>query len=304
MKIDLTGKVVVVTGGAGAIGRGIALAMAHAGASVVVNDIGVSLSGEGGGGSPADGVVEAIRAAGGQAVANSDSVSTWEGAHRVIGAALDHFGRIDAVVNNAGTLQDRMFFRMSEAEWRGVIDVHLHGSFFISRAAAPHFKDQESGSYIHMTSTSGLIGNLGQANYSAAKLGVVALSKSIALDMERFHVRSNCIAPFAWSRMTDSLPTETEEQRERVARFQKMEAHKIAPMAVFLASDAAKDVNAQIFAVRANEIMLMGQSRPVRSVHTAQGWTPEAIAQHAIPAMRPGFYGLQRSADVVSWDPV
>jgi hypothetical protein len=133
---------------------------------------------------------------------------------------------------------------------------------------------------------------------------VVALSKSIALDMERFHVRSNCIAPFAWSRMTDSLPTETEEQRERVARFQKMEAHKIAPMAVFLASDAAKDVNAQIFAVRANEIMLMGQSRPVRSVHTAQGWTPEAIAQHAIPAMRPGFYGLQRSADVVSWDPV
>jgi NAD(P)-dependent dehydrogenase (short-subunit alcohol dehydrogenase family) len=304
MKIDLTGKVVVVTGGAGAIGRGIALAMAHAGASVVVNDIGVSLSGEGGGGSPADGVVEAIRAAGGQAVANSDSVSTWEGAHRVIGAALDHFGRIDAVVNNAGTLQDRMFFRMSEAEWRGVIDVHLHGSFFISRAAAPHFKDQESGSYIHMTSTSGLIGNLGQANYSAAKLGVVALSKSIALDMERFHVRSNCIAPFAWSRMTDSLPTETEEQRERVARFQKMEAHKIAPMAVFLASDAAKDVNAQIFAVRANEIMLMGQSRPVRSVHTAEGWTPEAIAQHAIPAMRPGFYGLQRSADVVSWDPV
>ncbi|MBC5763955.1 SDR family NAD(P)-dependent oxidoreductase [Ramlibacter albus] len=304
MKIDLGGKAVVVTGGAGAIGRGIAIAMARAGASVVVNDIGVSLSGESGGGTPADSVVETIRAAGGKAVANSDSVSTWQGAHKVIAAALDNFGRIDAVINNAGTLQDRMFFRMSEEEWRSVIDVHLRGTFFISRGAAPHFKDQESGAFIHMTSTSGLIGNLGQANYSAAKLGVVALSKSIALDMERFNVRSNCIAPFAWSRMTNSLPTETEEQRERVARFQKMEADKIAPMAVFLASEQAKDVNAQVFAVRANEIMLMGQARPLRSVHTAEGWTPEAVAQHAIPALRPGFYPLHRSSDVISWDPV
>lgn len=304
MKIDLAGKVVVVTGGAGAIGRGISLAMAQAGARVVVNDIGVSLSGEGGGGAPAEGVVEAIRAAGGQAVANADSISSWQGAHRVIACALDHFGRIDAVVNNAGTLRDRMFFKMSEEEWRSVIDVHLHGTFFVSRAAAPHFKEQEGGSYIHMTSTSGLVGNLGQGNYSAAKLGVVALSKTIALDMERFNVRSNCIAPFAWSRMTNSLPTETEEQRARVARFQKMEAGKIAPMAVYLASDQAKDVNAQIFAVRANEIMLMGQSRPLRSMHKAEGWTPETIAEAAIPAMRGHFYPLQRSADVFSWDPI
>jgi len=211
---------------------------------------------------------------------------------------------VDIVVNNAGNLRDRMFFRMNEEEWRAVIDVHLHGTFFVSRAAAPHFKDQQSGAYVHMTSTSGLIGNLGQSNYAAAKLGVVALSKSIALDMQRFGVRSNCIAPFAWSRMTDSLPTETEEQRARVAKFQKMEATKIAPMAVFLASDAACDVNGQIFAVRANEIMLMSQPRPVRSVHMSEGWSAQSIAEVAMPAMRSSFFALERSPDVIGWDPI
>lgn len=304
MRIDLAGKTVIVTGGAGAIGRGVALAMAKAGASVVVNDIGATISGEGGEASPAQGTVDAIRAADGQAVANTDSVSTWQGAQQVVQSALDHFGRVDAVVNNAGNLRDRMFFKMNEEEWRAVIDVHLHGTFFVSRAAAPHFKAQEAGAYIHMTSTSGLIGNLGQANYSAAKLGVVALSKSIALDMERFGVRSNCIAPFAWSRMTDSLPTETEEQRARVAKFQKMKAEKIAPMAVFLASDQGASVNGQIFAVRANEIMLVSQPRPIRSVHTSEGWTAEAIAEIAVPAMRPDFYPLHRSGDVIGWDPI
>ena len=231
-------------------------------------------------------------------------MSSWDGAHRIVAAALDHFGRIDVVVNNAGTLRDRMFFKMNEEEWRSVIDVHLHGTFFVSRAAAPHFKSQESGAFVHMTSTSGLIGNLGQANYSAAKLGVVALSKSIALDMARSGVRSNCIAPFAWSRMTNSLPTGTEAERERVARFQKMEAHKIAPMAAYLASDAAREVNGQVFAVRANEIMLMSQSRPLRSVHAADGWTQPAIAEVAIPAMRGNFFALERSADVIGWDPI
>ncbi|CAB3790953.1 3-phenylpropionate-dihydrodiol/cinnamic acid-dihydrodiol dehydrogenase [Paraburkholderia caffeinitolerans] len=304
MNSSLQGKVVVVTGAGGGIGRSVALAMGAAGAKVIVNDLGVSMSGEGGDPGLAQRVVDEIRTAGGDAVANQDSVSTWNGAHAIIQCALDRYGRIDAVVNNAGNLRDRMFFKMNEEEWRSVIDVHLNGTFFISRAAANHFKDQESGAYIHMTSTSGLIGNLGQANYAAAKLGIVALSKSIALDMARFNVRSNCIAPFAWSRMTSSIPSATPEEQARVAKLQKMEASKIAPMAVFLASDAARDVSGQIFAVRANELMLMSQSRPLRSVHMSDGWTSESIAEVAVPAMRNSFFKLERSPDVINWDPI
>jgi NAD(P)-dependent dehydrogenase (short-subunit alcohol dehydrogenase family) len=208
------------------------------------------------------------------------------------------------VVNNAGILRDRFFFNMSVEEWRAVIDVHLNGSFYVSRAAAPYFKAQNSGCYVHMTSTSGLVGNLGQANYSAAKLGIAALSKSIALDMARYNVRSNCIAPFAWSRMIGSIPTETEDQKARVEKLKSMETAKIAPLAVFLVSEEAKDVSGQIFAVRANEIFLMSQSRPVRSVHRAEGWTPDTIASQAMPALRASFYPLDRSQDVFSWDPL
>ena len=300
----VSGKVVVVTGAGGGIGRGIALAMAQAGAKVVVNDIGVSLTCEGGGEGPAQAVASEIVAAGGQAVANTDSVAAYDSASRVIQTAIDAFGRIDVVVNNAGNLRDRVFHKMSEEEWRQVIDVHLNGSFFMSRAAAPYFREQESGAFVHMTSTSGLIGNFGQANYAAAKLGIVALSKSIALDMARYNVRSNCIAPFAWSRMTSSIPAETDEEKARVEKLKKMEANKVAPMAVYLASDAASAITAQVFAVRANEIMLMRQPRPLRSVHHGEGWTPELIGEIAVPAMRKHFYALERSPDVIDWDPI
>jgi NAD(P)-dependent dehydrogenase (short-subunit alcohol dehydrogenase family) len=300
----VAGKVVVVTGAGGGIGRGIALAMAASGARVVVNDIGVSLSGEGGGDGPAQAVVKEIQAAGGEAVASTDSVSSYAGANQIIQTAIDHFGRIDAVVNNAGNLRDRVFHKMSEEEWRQVIDVHLNGTFFVSRAAAPFFREQESGAFVHMTSTSGLIGNFGQANYAAAKLGIAALSKSIALDMSRYNVRSNCIAPFAWSRMTSSIPAETPDEKKRVEKLKKMESGKVAPMVVFLASDAASEVTGQIFAVRANEIMLMSQPRPVRTVHYSEGWTPEKIGEIAIPAMRKHFYALDRSPDVIDWDPI
>ena len=278
--------------------------MAAAGASVLVNDIGTSVKGEGSDAGPARKVADEIRAKGGKAIANTDSVADWTSANRIVQAAIDGFGRLDAVVNNAGILRDRFFFNMSVEEWRAVIDVHLNGSFYVARAAAPHFKSQESGCYIHMTSTSGLVGNLGQANYSAAKLGIAGLSKSIALDMAKYHVRSNCISPFAWSRMIGSIPTESEDQKARVEKLKAMETAKIAPLAVFLASDEAKDVTGQIFAVRANEIFLMSQSRPLRSVHRAEGWTPETIGAHAIPALRAHFYPLERSQDVFSWDPL
>jgi NAD(P)-dependent dehydrogenase (short-subunit alcohol dehydrogenase family) len=300
----LEGKVVLVTGAGGGIGRDFALAMAAAGARVLVNDLGTSVKGEGSNSGPAQKVVDEIRAAGGAAAANTDSVADWTAANRIVQAALDAFGRIDVVVNNAGILRDRFFFNMSIEEWRAVIDVHLNGSFYVSRAAAAHFKSQESGCYLHMTSTSGLVGNLGQANYSAAKLGIVGLSKSIALDMAKYRVRSNCIAPFAWSRMIGSIPAETDDQKARVEKLKSMETAKIAPLAVFLASEQANDVSGQIFAVRANEVFLMSQNRPLRSVHRDGGWTPEAIASHAIPALRAHFYALERSQDVFSWDPL
>ncbi|MBJ2156362.1 SDR family NAD(P)-dependent oxidoreductase [Variovorax sp. IB41] len=298
------GKVVVVTGAGGGIGRDIALAMAKNGAKVVVNDIGAALDGVGGSAGPAQQVVDEIRAAGGEAVPNTDSVADAASAARIVECAVEHFGRIDAVVNNAGILRDRFFHKMSVDEWDAVLKVHLYGAYYVSRAAATHFKEQNAGAMVHMTSTSGLIGNFGQANYAAAKLGIVALSKSIALDMLKFNVRSNCIAPFAWSRMIGAIPTDTDEQRARVDKIKQMTPAKVAPLAVYLASDAASAVNGQIFSVRNNEISLISQPRPVRSVHRSEGWTPQSIAEHAMPAMRASFYPLDRSADVFSWDPV
>jgi len=300
----LAGKSIIVTGAGRGIGRDIALMAAAQGAKVVVNDPGVSESGSGHDDGPAMLVVNEIRAAGGTAVANTDSVAEWESANRIIKTATDAFGTLHGVVNNAGILRDRIFHNMSVEEWKAVIDVHLNGSFYMARAAAAIFRSEERGAFVHMTSTSGLIGNFGQANYAAAKLGIVGLSKSIALDMARFHVRSNCISPFAWSRLIGTIPSDTPEQQARLARMKAMETNKIAPLAVVLLSDDAKDVSGQIFAVRANEIFLMGQSRPIRSVHRAEGWTPETVASHALPAMKASFYALDRSADVFSWDPI
>lgn len=301
----LDGKVVVVTGAGRGIGREIALLCAAEGAAVVVNDPGVGGSGDGGEAGPAERTVADIVAAGGHAHANLASVADPAGAVTIVEDAVTRFGRIDAVVNNAGILRDTIWHKMSHEDWRAVIDVHLNGAFNVSKAATPYFREQQSGSFVHFTSTSGLIGNIGQANYSAAKLGIVGLSQSIAIDMARVGVRSNCVAPFAWSRMTASIPADTPEAKQRVERMQSMGAEKIAPLVAFLASDASKEVSNQIFAVRRNEIVLFNKPRPVRSMTKVEGWTAQAIADELIPSFRPSFARADEvSAHVFPYDPI
>ena len=301
----LEGKVVAVTGGGRGVGREIALLAAQHGAMVVVNDPGVGGGGEGGDAGPAQQTADDIVVAGGKAWANLASVTDPKGAASIIEDAVQRFGRIDAVVNNAGILRDAIWHKLSHDDWAAVIDVHLNGCFNVSKAATPYFREQQSGSFIHFTSTSGLIGNIGQANYSAAKLGIVGLSQSIALDMARAGVRSNCVAPFAWSRMTASIPAATPEAQARVERLKTMSADKIAPLVIYLASDAAQDVTNQIFAVRKNEIVLFSKPRPIRSMSKAEGWTPESIADELIPAFRADMArGDEVSAHVFPYDPI
>ena len=300
----LDGKVAVVTGAGGGIGRAAALALAANGARVVVNDVGASVTGEGHDAGPAQRVVHEIARANGvgHAVANTGSVAIREDAERMVQDAIDHFGRIDIVVNNAGILRDRMFHYMSVEEWDAVIKVHLYGAFHVSRAAVTHFRKQESGSFIHITSTSGLIGAVGQVNYGAAKMGIVGLSRNIAMDMQRYNVRSNCIGPHAFSRMIETVPGQTEAQLQ--ARAAKTRPDHIAQLIAFLGSDAAADVSGQILGVRGNEICLYNQPRPIRIMARLGGWTPETLAEHWLPAVKHTLTPLERTRDVFPWDPV
>ncbi len=213
------GKVALVTGAGRGVGAEIAKLLASQGAKIIVNDLGGTAAGEGDDQVPALETVRAIRDQGGEAEANFDSVADNKAAHRMVDQAIETFGSIDIVINNAGNLRDVIFHKMTEDDWDSVINVHLKGSFNTANAAAPHFRKQESGAFVHMTSTSGLIGNFGQANYAAAKLGIVGLSKSLALDMSRFGVRSNCISPFAWSRLIGTIPITDEAQKARVEKL-------------------------------------------------------------------------------------
>jgi NAD(P)-dependent dehydrogenase (short-subunit alcohol dehydrogenase family) len=302
----LEGKVVIVTGGGNGIGRECALLAGREGASVVVNDLGGSLSGsDAGSAGPAEAVAQEIRAAGGKAVSNSDSVTDYDAAVAMVEQAKSEFGGLHAIISPAGILRDGMFHKMAPEDWKAVIDVHLNGAFNMCRASIEHFREQQDGAYVLFTSTSGLIGSIGQANYSAAKLGVMGLSRSIAMEGQSKNVRSNIIAPFAWTRMIASIPVKDEVQAKRVEHFQKaMRADQVAQIAVALCADAAKDTSGQIFAVRGNEVFLFNQPRPIRCMARIEGWTPSNFLESGLPAMRGSYTDLGATFSVFPWDPV
>jgi len=226
------------------------------------------------------------------------------GAENMIAQALDTFGGLHSIISPAGILRDGMFHKMPDEDWDAVLEVHLKGSYNITRAAINHFREQEEGSFVLFTSTSGLIGNIGQANYAAAKMGIAGLSRIIAMEGEKKNVRSNIIAPFAWTRMIATIPVKDEASAKRVERMKNaMRAEQVANFSVALASPGCR-TSGQIFSVRGNEIVLFSQPRPVKSVARIDGWTPETILSHALPAMEGGYTDLGATSSVFTWEPV
>ncbi|MBA3810077.1 MAG: SDR family oxidoreductase [Caulobacteraceae bacterium] len=292
----LEGKVVLVTGGGNGIGRDCALIAAREGAKVVVNDLGGGLAGgDEGSAGPAEAVAEEIRAAGGEAVSNSDSVTSLEAARGMAELALSTFGGLHAVINPAGILRDAMFHKMTEADWDKVVDVHLRGTFNMCRATIEHFRTQEDGAYMLFTSTSGLLGNIGQTNYGAAKMGIAGLSRIIAMEGAAKNVRCNCLAPVAWTRMTQSVPVRDEASAARRRQIaETIRPDQPARFSVALVSDAAKSVSGQVFGVSGENIILYSQPRAVETLSKPEGWTTQTILSEALPKMSGKFYPLVR----------
>ena len=275
----LEGKVIAITGAGRGIGRAVAIACAEAGAKVVVNDYGVSMEGGEPTSEVANGVVEEIRKAGGQAAANPSSVVEMEGGASIVKQAIKEFGRLDGVVCVAGILRERMLFNMSEAEWDPVIATHLKGTFTVFRAAAEVFRNQKSGALIGFTSGA-FAGSVAQANYSSAKGGIVSLVRSAAAGLYKYGVTSNCIAPTAKTRMSANVPFEIAEMGE---------AEDIAPMVVYLLSDKAKHVTGQVYSVAGSKIAVWNQPAEVRAMYSQGRWSAEEIAQR-----RDGQVGQER----------
>lgn len=286
----LKDRVAIVTGAGRGIGRGISILMAEEGAKVVVNDLGGAADGTGAEKKVADEVVAEIKAAGGDAVANYDSVTTVEGGESIIRTAVDSFGKLDILVNNAGILRDRMIFNMAPEEWDAVMKVHLYGVFNCTKPACVLFRQQRSGRVISMSSTSGLIGNSGQANYGAAKAGIAGFTRVIARDMGRYGVTCNAIAPGASTRMTMSEEVLAARQirsskgvtggggaQSPVGAPALRDPDDIAPIVVYLATDAAANINGQTFGSSGGTISLYHNPEPMKSIHKDGRWTLDEL---------------------------
>ena len=298
----LEGKAAIVTGSARGIGRATAGLLAEHGARVLVTDLDERVANEAASAMPGETAVFA-------GDLTQDGISD-----AVVKKAIDAFGQLDIVVNNAGYTWDGMAHKMSDEQFRAMLEIHTVAPFKLLRAAAPYLRDagkadRDAGrevfrKVVNVTSISGTQGNLGQANYAAAKLGIFGLTKATALDMARYNVTANCISPFAWTRMIGTIPTETEQQKARVEKIKQMSPAHIAPMAVFLASDAAKDVTGQVFGVRGKELMLFGHERPIMRVHHADGWTPGRIADMFPGTLQHHLVPLVTSGQYFNYDPL
>ena len=296
----LDGRVAIVSGGGRGVGAEVAKMFAANGAKVLVNDPGVGGGGEGGEQGPAEQIATEIKEAGGDAVPNFGSVTSYEDCLGMVQQARDELGGLHIIFNPAGILRDRMFHKMSPDDWQDVIDVHLTGHFNVVRSAINLFRELEYGRIIMCSSTSGLLGNIGQTNYGAAKMGIVGLSRIVAMESKNKNVTSNVICPSADTRMTRSVPTpkDPDAAKMREERLARSPADAIAPLITYLASEQAGHVTGQIFHQRGGELSLYGQPRPVRMVHHDGGWTPELIAESAMPALEPMFFDIANSRQV------
>jgi NAD(P)-dependent dehydrogenase (short-subunit alcohol dehydrogenase family) len=303
----LKGRVAVVTGAGRGIGRGVAKLLAQEGAAVVVNDFGVAVDGSKPDSGPAAEVADEIKAAGGKAVPNFDTVATMDGGERMVQQALDEFGRLDILVNVAGILRDRMIFNMSEQEWDDVIAVHLKGHFATTKPASIIFRQQRSGRIINFSSISGLGGLPGQANYGAAKAGIAGFTRVVARDLGRYGVTCNAIAPGAATRMTATVPQNAAQLRARAGTAPAAprpaprastvppmrEPEYVAPMTVFLACDEAWNINGKVFYVAGGRISLAHEEAAMRQIQKQGMWTVDEL-RDLVPSQL--TYGLTNPA--------
>lgn len=281
----LEGKVAAVTGSGRGLGRSHALAMAAEGAKIVINDLGGEWDGTGQAKGPADDVVKEIKAMGGDAVPNFDSVTDWNGAKKIIDTAISKFGRLDILVNNAGFLRDKMTFNMTKEEWDAIIEVHLTGTFYCSRHACAYWREQHKagnpikGRIINTMSHAGLLGNIGQPNYASAKLGIGALTMVLGREMEKYGVTANAIVPMARTRMTTQTAGLGGMFEKKEGGFDDMAPENVSPLVVFLASDAAQNINGRWLSIRGGKLESWLSPQLAKTIDIGRKWKPQEIAQ-------------------------